>query len=335
VGEIMFASKAGVGVNWHGPWWSIALASGASFLLTPMQTMLEAAGHVPHMAAVKLTRQIIANLTFVGALWLGKGLYSAALSAWVGFSIGLALTTIPYAPFWRQLLRGSVYPGFRLVREFLPYQVRIAISWGAGYFVFSIMTPVAFAVLGPAEAARVGLSWQIVGVISGMAFTIIQAKTPSLGTLLAKGKQDEALLVSQRAIRGAMGVALLGFATLLVGIGCVRYFPHLGWPKLALKGVDRMLSELAIAVLAIAEIGKLPMLGLVAYVRSFKVEPFMPMFVVLAGVVPAACWFLAKSWGAEWLCLGYALGQLIAISWTRSVARPYLPAPVCCTVSSA
>jgi hypothetical protein len=334
VGEVMFAGKAAASVKWHGPWWSVALASGASFLLTPMQTMLEAAGHVPYMAGVKLFRQMVTNLSLVGALWMGKGLYSAAVSAWIGFAIGLALTTVPYSPFWRQLLGGCARPGFSLLRELLPYQVRIAISWGAGYFVFSIMTPIAFAALGPEAAARVGLSWQIVGVISSMAFTIIQAKTPSFGTLLAKGRQEEALLVSRRAIRGATGVALLGFAALLLGVGCVRHFPDLGWPKLALKGVDRMLSELAIAVLAIAEVAKLSVLGLVAYVRSFKAEPFMPMFVVLAVVVPAACWFLAKRWGAEWLCLGYALGQFIAIPWTRSAARPYLLAPLCCPASN-
>jgi hypothetical protein len=325
VGEVIFASKAAAGINWHGPWWTIALASAASFLLTPMQTMLEAAGHVPHMAMVKLIRQIITNLILVGALWMGKGLYSAAVSAWIGFAIGMALTTVPYAPFWRELLAGRARAGFSLVRELLHYQVRIALSWGAGYFIFSIMTPIAFAALGPREAARVGLSWQIIGVISAMAFTIIQAKTPSLGTLLAKGKPEEALLVSRRAIRGAMGVALLGFAMLLLGVGCVRYFPHLGWPNLALKGVDRMLSESAIVVLVIAEMAKLPTLGLVAYVRSFKVEPFMPMYVTLAVVVPAACWFLAKGWGVEWLCLGYALGQFISIPWTRFAARPYLP----------
>lgn len=334
LGEVMFAGNAAAGVNWHGPWWSVALASAASFLLTPMQTMLEAAGHVPHMAGVKFIRQMITNVTLVGALWMGKGLYSAAVSAWVGFAIGLALTTVPYAPFWRELLGGRVRPGFSLIRELLPYKVRIAVSWGAGYFIFSIMTPIAFAALGPEEAARVGLSWQIIGVISAMAFTIIQAKTPSFGTLLAKGKQEEAWFISRRAIRGATGVALLGFVVLLLGVGCVRHFPHLGWPKLAVEGVDRMLSELAIAVLAIAEVTKLRMLGLVAYVRSFKVEPFMPMFVVLAVVVPAACWFLAKGWGAEWLCLGYAIGQFIAIPWTRSVARRYLPSPVCCATSS-
>jgi hypothetical protein len=333
VGEVMFAGKAAAGVNWHGPWWSVALASAASFLLTPMQTMLEAAGHVPHMAAVKLIRQIITNLILVGALWMGKGLYSAAVSAWVGFAIGLALTTVPYARFWRELLAGCARPGFSLLRELLPFQVRIAVSWGAGYLVFCIMTPLAFAALGPVEAARVGLSWQIIGVISSMALTIIQAKMPLLGTLLAKGNQDEALLVSRRATRGATGVAVLGFAAMLLGVGCVRHFPDLGWPTVVLKGVDSILSELAISVLAIAEVAKLNVLGLQAYVRSFKVEPFMPMLIVLAFVVPAACWFLAKGWGAEWMCLGYALGQFIAIPWTRFAARPYLPTPVYCVAS--
>jgi hypothetical protein len=328
VGEIMFAGKAAAGVNWRGPWWLVAVASALSFLLTPMQTMLEAAGHVPHMAGVKLIRQIITNLILVGALWMGKGLYSAALSAWVGFAVGLVLTIVPYAPFWRELLIGRARQGFFLVRELLPYQMRIAVSWGAGYFVFSIMTPIAFAVLGPDEAARVGLTWQIIGVIGSVAFSIVQSKTPSLGTLLAKGKPEEAILVSRRAIQGATGVALLGFAALLLGVGCVRHFPGLGWPSLAVKGVDRMLLGLPMAALAMAEIAKLQVLGLVAFVRSFKVEPFMPMFVVLAVVVPATCWFLAKGWGTEWLCLGYALGQFIAIPWTRFAARPYLSTPV-------
>jgi hypothetical protein len=333
-GEVMFASKAAAGVKWHGPWWSIALASAASFLLTPMQTMLEAAGHVPHMAGVKLIRQMISNLVLVGALYMGQGLYAAAWSAWVGFAIGLALTTVPYAAFWRELLGGRARPGFSLIRELLPYQARIAVSWGAGYFVFSIMTPIAFATLGPENAARVGLTWQIVGLIGSTAFSIIQAKTPSLGTLLATGKQAEAWFVSRRAIRGAIGVALLGFTVMLLGVGCVRHFPHIGWPKVALKGVDRMLSVMPIMILATAEVAKLPVLGLISYVRSFKVEPFMPMFVLLATVVPAACWYLAKVWGADWLCLGYALGQFIAIPWTRIAARPYLPAPICCAASS-
>ena len=323
IGEAVFSSNDASNVTWHGPWWSIAFASSASFLLAPMHTMLESAGHVPYMAGVKLIRQVCTNVALVVALFSGMGLYAAALSAWVGLFVALVLTIVPYSAFWKELSVGSVHSGFALVRELLPYQVRIAVSWGAGYLIFSVMTPIAFAVLGPEEAGRVGLSWQIMAIISSIAFSIIQARTPLFGTLLAQGKQGEAFALAKRATRGASFIATCGFTALIVCIACVRHFPEFGWPGIATSGVARMLPEFSIAILAIAEIAKLRVLGLVAYVRSYKVEPFMPMFISLALVVPAACWVLAKWQGAEWLCIGYALGQLLAIPWSRSAARRY------------
>lgn len=324
VGEFMFRREANAAIAWHGPWWSLSFAAAASFIVVPMQTILEAAGHVPHMAWVKFARQVVTNLVLVLALLGGEGLAASSISAWVGFAVTLSLIVVPYAPFWRQILAGRVREGVVLLRELAGYQMRIAVSWTAGYLIFSIMTPIAFCALGAEDAGRVGLTWQVIGIVSSIAFSVIQAKTPTLGTLVGQGKSAEALATNRRATRGALAVAAVGYAAILLGLGAVRAFGHVGWPELLLKGADRMLPLIPIGLLAFAELGKLQMLGVFSFVRTLKVEPFTPMLVALAAFVPALCWALAANFGVEWLCIGYVVGQLIANPWANRIARPYL-----------
>lgn len=325
VGEFMFRREANDAIAWHGPWWSLSFAAAASFVTVPMSTILEAAGHVPQMAWVKFVRQVVTNLTLVAALWFGHGLAASAFSAWVGFAVVLALMIVPYSPFWRQLMDGRLREGFGLLRELASYQIRIAVSWTAGYFIFSIMTPIAFLALGAEDAGRMGLTWQIMGIVSSIAFSIIQAKTPSLGTLVGQGRIVDALDINRRAARGAIFVAASGYTVIIVALSLVREFPNLPWPGLVIAGVDRMLPVLAVALLAVAELSKLQMLGIFSFVRSLKVEPFTLMLVMLAVLVPTACWVLAINFGVAWLCGGYVIGQLIANPWANRLARPYLP----------
>ena len=324
VGEFMFRREANDAIAWHGPWWSLSFAAAASFVTVPMSTMLEAAGHVPHMAWVKLIRQVVTNLVLVVALLSGEGLAASSISAWVGFVVMMVLIVVPYAPFWRQVLGGRLREGVVLLRELAGYQMRIAVSWAAGYFIFSIMTPIAFVALGAEDAGRIGLTWQIMGIVSSIAFSVIQTKTPTLGTLVGQGKSAEALAVNRRATRGALFVSAIGYLSILIAVGVVREFPGLAWPELVTKGAARMLPLLPIALLAFAEMGKLQMLGIFSFVRSLKVEPFTPMLVTLAVLVPTSCWALAINFGVEWLCVGYVVCQLIANPWANRIARPYL-----------
>lgn len=326
IGEFMFRREANDAIAWHGPWWSLSFAAAASFVTVPMSTMLEAAGHVPHMAWVKFIRQVVTNLTIVAALWYGMGLSAMALSAWIGFAAVMVLTIVPYKSFWRQLMSGRLSEGFKLLRQLASYQVRIAVSWAAGYFIYSAMTPIAFMTLGAKDAGRVGLTWQVLGIVGTIAFSVIQAKTPSLGTLVRQGRIADALDINRRATRGAIFVGAVGYAIIILSLSLVRELPSFPWPALVLAGSDRMLPVLAIILLAIADIGKFQMLGVFSFVRSLKVEPFTPMLVVLAVLVPTACWVLAINFGVAWLCGGYVIGQLIANPWANKLARPYLEA---------
>ena len=324
VGEFMFRREANDAIGWRGPWWSLSFAAAASFVTVPMSTMLEAAGHVSQMAWVKFIRQVVTNLVLVLALLSGEGLAASSISAWVGFGLTLLLLVVPYAPFWRQILDGRLREGVVHLRQLAGYQVRIAVSWAAGYFIFSIMTPIAFVALGAEDAGRIGLTWQVMGIVSSIAFSVIQTKTPTLGTLMGQGRSVEALDINRRATRGALFVAAAGYLAILLGLGAVREFPSLAWPELVTKGASRMLPVLPITLLAIAEIGKLQMLGVFSFIRSLKVEPFTSMLVILAVFVPAICWLLGVNFGVEWLCIGYVVGQFIANPWANRIARPYL-----------
>lgn len=324
VGEVMFRREQNADIAWRLPWWNLSFAAAASFLIVPMTTMLEAAGHVRHMAWVKLARQVLSGLVLLAALLGGLGLGASAISAWAGFALAMALVVIPFRTFWVQLWRGSVTRGFGLLRELAGYQVRIAVGWAAGYFIFSIMTPIAFATLGAEDAAKVGLTWQIMGIVSSIAFSVIQAKTPGLGSLIGKGRTDEALEVNRRATRGALAIAVAGYAVILLGMLAVRSSEATTWPNFATDIVSRMLPALPVALLAVAEIAKLQMLGLMSFVRSLKVEPFTPMLVALAIFVPTACWVLASRFGVEWLCIGYVVGQLLANPWASMTAKSFL-----------
>lgn len=324
VGEVMFRREQGADIAWRGPWWNLSFAAAASFLVVPMTTMLEAAGHVRHMAWVKLARQVLSGLVLLAALLGGLGLGGSAVSAWAGFVLAMALVVIPFRAFWRQLWRGSITRGLGLLRELAGYQVRIAVGWAAGYFIFSIMTPIAFATLGAEDAAKVGLTWQVMGIVSSIAFSVIQAKTPGLGSLIGKGRSDEALEVNGRATRGALAIAVAGYAVILLGMWAVRSAPSSTWPDFAADIVSRMLPALPVALLAVAEIAKLQMLGIMSFVRSLKVEPFTPMLLTLAILVPVACWIMASNFGVEWLCLGYVLGQVAANPWANYTAKSFI-----------
>jgi hypothetical protein len=196
----------------------------------------------------------------------------------------------------------------------LPMQWRIAVSWLAGYFSFSLFVPALFWFQGPVPAGQMGMSWAIIAGVSGLAQTWIQVKSPRFA--IAVAQNDLALLGSlyREAVWISIGAALAGGAAFLALLwGLEQVAPELR---------TRLLPSMPIAIFLAAETLHQISIAQSTYLRAFKQEPFFRLGVASGLIIAAGTIACAKWFGATGVALSYLFAVVVALVWgTRILLR--------------
>ena len=304
-GWIFFAThaKAGVAVPWHLPWTFVVLASCLTFQIDPIFSFLEGCGMVARVARTRFAQAVLGSTMAWLALITHHGLFAPALMV-----AGQALAGL----FWlfrrRRLLVGlyrkaSGAFAIQWGQEVWPFQWRIAISYGCGFFIFQLFNPVLFAYWGPAEAGRMGMSLSLCNALASIAISWINTKSAPFGTLIAWRQFDELDRVFFRSALQSLGLSLCGSIAVWVAAFWMR--AH------GFAFANRLLPAVPFALL----LGSMNINQMVAsmaiYLRAHKQEKFLLNSVIGAVGMGCSTFFLGRAFGA----LGMTAGQfVIAVS---------------------
>lgn len=233
-GYFFFSSKPDYGVPWQIPWFVITICASIGFLLTPYWAMLDGCNLVAQTATFRLFSTLGGFLITAICLLLELGIYVTMYTSIVMLVMPVAYLSLRRGALIKQIL-GK--PGEHQVswrKEIWGFQWRIALTWMSRYFLESGIAPLAFHLSGPVLAGKIGMTFQIIRMLGGIANTWTTTKIPGWGIMATKGLWTELETSWRNAAK--RNVIFCGLSMLAFSCG----FPLLGyfWPEAAARFVN-------------------------------------------------------------------------------------------------
>jgi hypothetical protein len=281
----------------------------------PTLSILEGRGRYLEVQRLR----IILALGTLAVLWLGiptmGGLVAVALSSvWQVLAVAgwLAMRHIGLL---RQLLDSErLSDGTRADAAPLLHRVqaRTAASWALSFVTFQCITPIAFALAGPADAGRVGFSLAVATAPLTLGLAWLQSRVPFVGRLSAEGRTAELDRAIRSAGAAALGVTLAGGATLAMAVQVLA--PQI--PTL----LHRALPAESFVLLVIANVASVVNTAVAVRLRASRTEPLLEVIAAATALSLVSTWFGAKIAGGRGAIFGYcAATALITLPLHLSV----------------
>jgi hypothetical protein len=301
-----FSARPSQGVYWQLPWVLAVLASAMTFQIAPTISFLEGCGYVTDVAAQRLIQTVAGSITGWAAVVLRHGLYAPGCIIGVQAISGLWL-------FYRhrrlllQLLRED--PKGHTIswrREILPFQWRVALSWLCGFVPNTFFTPLLFAVRGPIEAGKMGLSMNISLSLGIIGLSWMTTKSAPFGNLVARGEGKQLDSLFFRTLKQSTALVSTGAVIIFLCIGIIDHiFPSIG---------HRMVGQLIFSILLLTTVFNHIVQSEALYLRSHKTEPFLYLSIAIAVFLTVSSWIGAKWAGSLGVAYSYFLCSGIAAS---------------------
>lgn len=300
-------------VVWETAWWLLCLSIAVNLVAQSLLLLLDGCNKMNVSNRVRFFASVVRATVLIVALWGGLGLYALGLASLCYAVSALLPIVISWRTLWLEIINfGSSDVYFDIWRkEMLPFQWRIAISWVAGYFCFSVFNPILFSFHGAAEAGRFGLTWALVQGISGVSSAWGGTKISTYGMLISRreiGKLDalwKNTTIFSVAIAGALGFLFIAFRMTL--------------PLFSSIYSDRMLSLPGCFALVISIVLQQVVSGQAFYLRAHKQEPFLAPSVVSGLLCAALALILGISDAGQGISLGMLIVAVFSVFYCSAV----------------
>lgn len=324
IGGLVFFGAAGdQEFQWKVPWILLCVVTGVSLCMVPIWALLEGCNQVSNVYTFRLIQSVALNIAGWGAIFLGAGLWAAA----IGVSAGVLVTAILIGRRYGGLIRTIFLtqpkgPCLMWRTDIFPLQWRIALSWSSGYFVFSLFTPVLFHYHGPVVAGQMGMTWIFINALMAVAASWVMPKAPQFGILIAQQKYTELDHLLWRLT--AIVLAVTAVAA-LVTWAFVLVLHQLHHPF-----ATRLLAPSSTGYLLLATFIMSASLPMSIYLRAHKKEPLLVLQLINGLLTGIAVLVLGKHYSAEGMVIGYLavtalLTPFVALIWHRRRAEWHVP----------
>jgi hypothetical protein len=311
IGWMFFSfNHAQSGVNWQVAWVWLVLAAAANVFLLPFLALLEGCGRIMEIARLRLYQNFIGGLAAWAVLLSGGGLL-----AMPAMSTGLILTIFIWLwntkrTFFKNLLayESDASSDINWKTEIWPLQWKIALSWLSGYFIFQLFTPVLFAYRGAIEAGQMGMSFSIANTLMSIAMAWMNTRAPKFGTLVAKKDYCNLDKIFGITLSRSLSVMVVLAAALCIA----NYLAH----AVNIQFVNRILDPLPFALLMLATTLNYVTYAQSTYLRAHKVEPFLLISLISAGLIAVLTLMLVEEYGVLGIISGYlAVCAIVGFGW--------------------
>ena len=286
-GYLLFNGKGTLPISeWIFAWLIITCSASVNLSLSAQLSISEGLGEVGQIARLRLYQSMIGY----SVLWL---LLLSEAGLWA--AVAVPVTNMLGSTFWlskRRLTRRlnvlhlpSLDSHYNYRRDVFPLQWRIALSWISGYFTFSFLIPVMFAIQGAIAAGRLGLALSIFNAISTLGMSWISIKIPAFGQLIARNERHQLNELFDRQAVSAIGVTFFLVTLVLVTFSVAGYFE----PQI----FDRLPPMIAMIILSVATIANVAVFSMSAYMRAHREEPLLANSLVTALLIGAGGYSMA------------------------------------------
>jgi O-antigen/teichoic acid export membrane protein len=195
-------------------------------------------------------------------------------------------------------------PGLSWWGEIWPMQWRMGISSGAAYFVYQIFNPVLFHYQGPVVAGQMGMTMTAANALLAGSFTVINAKTPQFGKLIAvRDWQSLDRLFSKTLVQAVLLVLSGAFVGVMV-IWSLQQYSKFGVRFLPF-GQAAILFGTVCMQTVYGSLG--------VYLRAHKKEPLLVSTILASLIQGISTVYLGGKYGSFGVTVGYGAVTLFFI----------------------
>jgi len=301
-GYIFFSTSAKPGINWMFPWFLLCFMEGISIVLVPVWSLLEGCNQVGRLYTFRFYQGFLASISIWVALFLGAGLWTAAISAIVYVVCSIYFLRRRFFRFLKTLVLSKTDgPKINWRLDMLPMQWRIALSWISGYFIFSFFIPVLFKYHGPLVAGQMGMTWSLIAVVSSVSSSWLSPRAPQFGILIAQKKYTELDQQFWKTTKIVLSISAILAIAIWVSVFTLNAL-HIPFAQ---KFSLRLLPPLPTGLFLLAQFIYITSSPFSTYLRAHKKEPLMLFSIVYAALVGSSTFFLGKYFSVTGMAVGY------------------------------
>tara|TARA_B110000003_G_scaffold164780_1_gene164739 strand:+ start:25014 stop:26378 length:1365 start_codon:yes stop_codon:yes gene_type:complete len=252
---------------WFYPYLLLCFVSSIQVFCISIYAIKEGLSALDEVYKFRFIRTVLMIIFYGLLLMLGADLWSLSIAHTI-----IAITDL-YFLFLNKNLLGIAKKGkknlklFNWKTEMLPMQTKIAVASISGVLSFTVFVPLAFVMLGPEVAGRLGMSLAIVGGISTLSIVPSVVSTQKMSALVESNNMNEANKLAKELILVSFVIHILSFFLLL----SLYFFFQAYFPSL----IERVLQPKIFIMLFISSMLGLITHPLAVYMRAHKEEPLM------------------------------------------------------------
>lgn len=312
LGGYFFLNEKGSMLNWKMPWLIYSCASTLFFMVSSILSFLEGCNSVAKTQKIRMMMTAVSVATMLLSLYFGFGLYALAFAMVLSSCIGIMATTLCFRKFVSQMLTADFSYLYDWKPEFYTLIWRYAISWGSGYFIFQLFTPLAFKFHGPVFAGLIGISVAMWSAGFNIANSWLTAIIPRINMLVAERKWQELDELFNNRLKKALLTMVLGICGY-----CTIYLML----KDSFHFFDRVLGLKSMVLLGLCWLMQTYINGLAVYLRSHKKEPMMLVSLFSAFYVAITTYLCAVFLPEDYLFLGFFSSYLYGVPVTYYIYK--------------
>jgi O-antigen/teichoic acid export membrane protein len=300
----------GLNIDWKTPWLILCFSTALNLFIDPILAYFDGLGHVRDMAKVRLIQKTVNIVLLFVFFLLDFKLYAGGLASLIAILVNYGQILFSarvkvLKVIWKEKGKWVV----NYLKEILPFQLRIAVSWISGYFIFQLFNPVLFATEGAVVAGQMGMTLQALNGISSISMSWITTKVPIFSKYIAKKEYFNLDNTFNKALKGLLQI---NFLLLLIFIGIVSF---LKWSHLPYY--NRFLPIVPTIILCVTCFVNQMVFSWATYLRCHKAEPFLIQSVVIAVLVALSTYFLGNRYGLYGIVSGYGfLVVFVSLIWS-------------------
>ena len=288
-GLVFFREEAEVlSVDWVGPWTMLVIASAMQMVLMPVLSVLEGAGQIFEVYAIRLLQVVVGAVAVWGVLVLGGNLWAVAMLPTGSVAVCVFWVIVRRRAFIVQVLRAHAVSAAIWVADVWPLQWRAAFGWLAGYSLVLIHVPILFVTQGAIAAGQMGVTMTVVNVLSVLAMSYPVSKVPSMVMLSSRQDWRAVDELFNRVWRVSISMYLLGALGVLLLVLVLQ-----GWPVSA-----RLLTleQTALLLLGMAAYHMASVFGI--FIRAHLQDPLFKIAIGCAILTAALSYWASIYWGS-------------------------------------
>ena len=296
-------------------WLLYAFAGGTTLFLSLLTSIIRGINKVKDALQITFVINLLNTATLCLCLFLGLGLWSLCISAFITFLASLIIIYYRFKFFFIQILKYKVKGVFDWKKEINSLQTKYSISWIAGYFIFSFIVPVTMYFLGPIQAGKVGITISLGAAILQMAHSWVANKMPELNMAISVGKEVEAKNIF--FINNRSSLIFFLFASIVV----ITSFYFDIFSIFGFKGfVTKFISIYGIIAVLVAEFFKLLLGNWAVFLRAYKQEPYLKITLINAfSTILVFCLFMGIYKSLFYSLLLFAFIQILSAILGRKI----------------